>query len=334
MLSESGVAMKRRHFLGLVGGTAVWSAAARAQQTHPRLAHVAYLGPSAPSILDPRQIEQFKVGLIENDLIVGKNVTVEYFWAEGNLNRLKDLATELAGRDFDVIVTVGEQSFRFLKAAQTKSPIVLAVIGDIVADGIVDSLARPTGNVTGLSMSDKDLEGKRIEILKEAVPTVTRLMIVHDPSAATSKLAEARTAASRLGIETFVYETADPSDFNEAFAKASGAGVNGLAVTASSILNRHRRLLIELAERNRLPSIWEASIYVRDGGLISYGPSFADMYRRSASYVAKIINGAKPEDLPIQLPIKFELFVNSRTANTLGVVLSPTLLARADEVIE
>lgn len=291
--------MRRRHFLGLAGGAAMWPVAARAQQPRARPARVAYLGPSGPTILDPRQIEQFKVGLVENDLIVGRNVTVEYFWAEGSLDRLKDLATELGGRDFDVIVTVGEQSFRFLKAAQTKSPIVLAVIGDIVADGIVDSLARPSGNVTGLSMSDKDLQGKRIEILKEAVPTVTRLMIVHDPSAGPSKLAEAQTAASRLAIETFVFETAGPSSFDEAFEKAVKASVNGLAVTASTILNRHRRLLIELAERNRLPSIW-----------------------------------AKPEDLPIQLPIKFELFVNSRTAKALGVVLSPTLLARADEVVE
>jgi putative ABC transport system substrate-binding protein len=178
------------------------------------------------------------------------------------------------------------------------------------------------------------LEGKRIEILKEAVPTVTRLMIVHDPSAGPLKLAEAKLAASRLAIETYVFETVDPSSFDEAFTNAAKASVNGLAVTASSILNRHRHRLIELAARNRLPSIWEASIYVRDGGLISYGPSFADMYRRSAAYVAQIIKGTRPEDLPIQLPIKFELFVNSRTAKALGVVLSPTLLARADEVVE
>jgi ABC-type uncharacterized transport system substrate-binding protein len=326
--------MKRRHFLGLVGGAAVWPVAARAQHPRARLARVAYLGTSGPSILDPRQIEQFKAGLVENDLIVGKNVTVEYFWAEGSLDRLKDLATELAGRDFDVIVTVGSQAFRFLKAARTKSPIVLAVIGDIVADGIVDNLARPSGNVTGLSMSDKDLEGKRIEILKEAVPTVTRLMIVHDPSTGPSKLAEAKRAASRLAIETFAFETSDPSSFDGAFTKAAEASVNGLAVTASTIFNRYRHRLIGLATRNRLPSIWEGSIYVRDGGLISYGPSFADMYRRSAGYVAQIIGGARPEDLPIQLPIKFELFVNSRTAKDLGVVLSPMLLARADEVVE
>ena len=326
--------MQRREFIGLIGGAATWPVMARAQQPGGRMARVAYLGPSGPAILDPRQIEQFEVGLVENDLIVGKNVTVEYFWAEGSLDRLKDLATELGRLDFDVIVTAGGQSFRLLKASQTKSPIVLAVIGDIVADGIVDSLARPSGNVTGLSMSNNDLEGKRIEILKEAVPTVTRLMILHDPSTGPSKLAEAQTAATRLALETFVFEIVDPSSFDEAFTKATKANVNGLAVTASTILNRHRRPLIDLAARNRLPSIWEASIYVRDGGLFSYGPSFADMYRRAAGYVAKIIKGIKPENLPIQLPTKFELAVNLRTAKALGLTVPPMLLARADEVIE
>jgi putative ABC transport system substrate-binding protein len=326
--------MRRRDFISALIGTGIWPGMAAAQRSSARLPRVAYLGPSSPDILDPRQIRQFKDGLVENDLIAGENVTVEYYWAEGSLDRLRDLATKLGRQNFDVIVTVGEQSFRFLKAAQTRSPIVLAVIGDIVADGIVDSLARPSGNVTGLSMSNKDLEGKRIEILKEAVPAVTQLMILHDPSSAPSKLAEAQTAATRLSIETLVFETADPAAFDGAFTKAAKAGANGLAVTASSILNRHREPLIELARRHRLPSIWEASIYVRDGGLISYGPSFADMYRRSAGYVAKIIKGARPEELPIQLPTKFEMAINLRTAKDLGLEVPATMLARADEVIE
>jgi putative ABC transport system substrate-binding protein len=298
------------------------------------MARVAYLGPSGPAVLDPRQIEQFKVGLIENDLIIGKNVTVEYFWAEGSLDRLKELATELGSRDLDVIVTVGPQAFRFLKATQTKTPIVLAVIGDILADGIVDSLARPNGNVTGLSMSNRDLEGKRIEILKEAAPAVTRIMILHDPSMGLAGLEEAQSVAKTLAVEPYVFEIADPSDFEEAFKKGEKANVNGVAAMASPFLNRHRQPLISLAVSRRLPSIWEAGIYVRDGGLISYGPSFSDMYRRSAGYVAKIIRGAKPEELPIQLPIKFELVINSRAARALGLSLPPTLLARADELIE
>jgi putative ABC transport system substrate-binding protein len=294
---------------------------------------VAFLGASSPAITDPRLIEQFKVGLIENDLIVGRNIEVEYFWADGSLDRLSELANELSRQDFDVIVTVGSRAYRLLKAAQTKSPIVLAVIGDILADGIVNNLARPTGNVTGLSMSNSDLEGKRVEILKEAAPAVKRLMILRDPGTR-SGIAEAQAAARRLAMEAEIFEAADPSQFENAFARAAKARVDGLAAIASPFLNRHRQPLIELAARHRLPSIWESGIYVRDGGLISYGPSFADMYRRSVGYVAKIVRGARPEDLPIQLPIKFELLVNSKTAKMLGLNLSPMLLARADEVIE
>lgn len=294
---------------------------------------VAFLGASSPAITDPRLIEQFKVGLIENDLIVGRNIEVEYFWADGSPDRLSELANELSRQDFDVIVTVGSRAYRLLKAAQTKSPIVLAVIGDILADGIVDNLARPTGNVTGLSMSNSDLEGKRVEILKEAAPAVKRLMILRDPSTR-SGIAEAQAAARRLAMEAEIFEAADPSQFENAFARAAKARVDGLVAIASPFLNRHRQALIELAARHRLPSIWESGIYVRDGGLISYGPSFADMYRRSVGYVAKIVRGARPEDLPIQLPIKFELLVNSQTAKMLGLNLSPMLLARADEVIE
>jgi putative tryptophan/tyrosine transport system substrate-binding protein len=334
--------MERRAFIGLVGGAAAWPVAvasgwpvtASAQQSGVRVPRVAYLGPSSAAIADPSYIEQFKVGLVENDLIVGRNIAVEYFWADGSPDRLRELANQLGRQSFDVVVTVGPQAYRFLKAAQTKSPIVLAVIGDALADGIVDNLARPTGNVTGLSMSNRDLEGKRVEILKEAAPAVKRLMILHDPSMGSSGMAEAQTVAKSLAMEAEIFEATDPSQFENAFGRALKARVDGLAAMASPLLNRHRRPLIELAARHQLPSIWEAGIYVRDGGLISYGPSFADMYRRSAGYIAKIIRGAKPEDLPIQLPIKFELVVNSRTARMLGINLPATLLTRADEVIE
>jgi putative ABC transport system substrate-binding protein len=326
--------MRRRHFLGLLGGAAAWPVTASAQQSGVRMPRVAYLGASGPAIIDPRIIEQFKVGLIENDLIVGQNIAVEYFWAEGSPDRLRELASELGRQNFAVILTAGPQAYRLLKAAQTKSPIVLAIVGDALADGIVDNLARPTGNVTGLSMSNRDLEGKRVEILKEAAPAVKRIMILHDPITGSSGMAEAQAVAKSLAMEVEIFEAADPSQFENAFARAAKARVDGLAAMASPFLNRHRQPLIELAARHHLPSIWEADIYVRDGGLISYGPNFADMYRRSAGYVAKIIRGAKPEDLPMQLPIKFELVVNSRTAKMLGLTLSPLLLARADEVIE
>jgi putative ABC transport system substrate-binding protein len=240
----------------------------------------------------------------------------------------------LGHQDLDVIVTVGPQAFRLLKAAQTKSPIVLAVVGDILADGIVDNLARPAGNVTGLSMSNRDLEGKRVEILREAAPGIKSLMILHDPTMGSAGMAEAQAAAKNLGMDAKIFEATDPSQFENAFAESAKAGVDGLAAMASPFLNRHRQPLIELAARYRLPSIWESGIYVRDGGLISYGPNFPDMYRRSAGYVAKILKGVRTEDLPVQLPIKFEMVVNSKTAKILGIALAPTLLARADEVFE
>ncbi|MBA7482120.1 hypothetical protein ES707_17602 [subsurface metagenome] len=311
-----------------------WPATAFAQQPGIRMPRVAFLGASSAAIADPKLIEQFKVGLIENDLIVGRNVSLDYFWAEGSPDRMRELANELARQDYDVIVTVGPQAYRFFKAAQTKSPIVLAVVGDFIADGIVDNLARPIGNVTGLSMSNRDLEAKRVEILKEVAPAVSRLMFLHDPSMGSTGIAEALAAAKGFGMEAKVFDVADPSQFDNAFALAAEARMDGLAAMASPFLNRNRRPLIELAGRHRLPSIWEADVYVRDGGLISYGPSFPDMYRRSVGYVAKILRGAKTEDLPIQLPVKFELVVNSKTAKALGLKLSPILLARTDEVIE
>jgi putative ABC transport system substrate-binding protein len=284
--------------------------------------------------LDPRQIEQFQAGLLENGLIEGRNVIVDYLWAEGSPERLQQLASELAKRDLDVIVTAGPQAVRALMATRTKTPIVFAIVGDPIGSGIVESLARPGGNVTGLSMSNTDLESKRIEVLKDAVPALSRVMILHDPSMGAAGLPDAAAAARALAVEPLIVETSDPAQFEAAFDGAAGRGANGLSTTASPFLNFHRKRLVELAARHRLPSIWEAAAYVRDGGLLSYGPSFPDMYRRSAAYVAKIINGAKPSDLPVQQPIRFELAVNLATARALGLDMPPTLLARADEVIE
>jgi putative tryptophan/tyrosine transport system substrate-binding protein len=327
--------MKRRAFITLLGGAAAaWPFPARAQRPSGRVAHIAYLGALSPSTLDPRQIKQFNAGLKENGFVDGRNIAVEYLWAEGSQDRLQQLAAELARRDLDAIVTAGPQAVRALMATQTKTPIVFAIIGDALADRVVDSLARPGGNVTGLSMSNKDLESKRIEVLKDAVPAMTHVMLLHDPSMGVAGLAEAQAAARTLGVEPFVVETSDPSQFDTAFARAVDRSVNGIATMASPFLNFHRKALIALAARHRLPSIWEGAAYVRDGGLLSYGPSFPDMYRRSAAYVAKIINGAKPADLPVELPIKFELAINVETAKALGLEVPPTLLARADEVIE
>lgn len=305
---------------------------AQAQQAN-RVARIAYLGIPSPSTIDPRQIEGFKQGLRENGLLEGRNIIVDYFWAEGDEDRLNHLAGDVARQNLDVIVTAGPQAVHALKGTGTTIPIVFAIVGDAIGNGVVTSLARPTGNVTGLSMSNTDLESKRIEILKEAAPATTRIMVIHHPSSGPAGLAEAAATARALSVELDVVEVSHPDQFDGAFIDAIGRGANATAISASPFFNFHRKQLIELATRNRLPSIWEAAAYVRDGGLLSYGPSFADMYRRSAGYVAKILNGAKPADLPVEQPIRFELAVNVKTAKSFGLTIPPALLARSDEVV-
>ena len=331
---RQGDRLKRREFITLIGALAMAPPSiAFAQQSPGRRARIVYLGATGAAVLDPRQIEGFKQGLRESGLIEGRNVTVDYLWAEGDPARLLQLAGEVSRGGYDVIVTAGPQAVHALTRAGTTAPIVFAIVGDAIANGVVTSLARPTGNVTGLSMSNSDLESKRIEILKEAAPSVTRVMVLRDPTMGEGGLQEAAATAKALGVE-FDVVVAGVDQFDAAFADAVRRGVNGLATFASPFFNFHRARLIDLATRHRLPSIWEASAYVRDGGLLSYGPNFADMYRRSAGYVAKILNGAKPSDLPVEQPVRFELTLNLKTARELGIFPPPTLLARADEVIE
>lgn len=326
--------LARNFIAGLASTTAIWPLAAHAQQTTGKAAHIAYLGALSPSTLDPRQIEQFKAGLAENGLIEGQNIMIDYLWAEGSTERMHQLAAELARRDLDVIVTAGPQPMRALLATGTKMPIVFAILNDPISDGFVQSLARPGGNITGLSMAGTDIEGKRIEVLKDAAPAVTKLMILHDPTMGAVGLAGVTAAARLLALQFIVSEANDPNRFSELFAAAGAQDVNGVATMASPLLNFHRKRLVELAAQYRLPSIWEAGAYVRDGGLLSYGPSFPDMYRRSAGYVAKILAGQRPADLPVEQPVKFELAVNLKTAKTLGLSIPQSLLLRADEVIE
>jgi putative ABC transport system substrate-binding protein len=326
--------MRRRDLLKAAACAAVALPFCAHAQQPTRVARVAYLGALSPATLDPRQIEAFREGLLENGLIDGGNIRVDYFWANGSEDRLRQLANDLAKQNLDVIVTARPQAVLALKAAGTTTPIVFAVVGDPVGNGVVESIARLGGGATGLSMSDSDLESKRIEILKETVPGVKRIMILHDPSMGSSGLAEASAAARTLAVEIDIVHLSDLGRFDQIFADAVARGADGIAELASPFLNFHRKQLIALAERHHLPSIWEGAVYVRDGGLLSYGPSFPDMYRRSAGYVKKILSGSKPADLPVEQPTRFELAINLKVARTLGLAVPPTLLARADEVIE
>lgn len=321
--------MRRRAFLA--SGAALAATPLRAQ----RLPRIAFLGVQAEATLDPRQIEQFKAGLAENKLIDGRTVVVEYHYADGKPERLEALARMLGARsDMDVIVTVGSQAVRTLLATGTRIPIVMAIIGDPVGPGFVKTLARPGGRVTGLSMVNVELEGKRLDILRAAVPSITKAMVLLDPGMQGEGVDTVERAAHTLGVELVMTSVASADEITPAFDRAVGQGVNGLVTMASPFLNFQRERIITLANQHRLPSIWEVDTFTRAGGLMSYGPSFADMYRRSAGYVAKILKGANPGDLPVEQPTRFELVVNMRTARLLGLSLPQSFLARADEVIE
>lgn len=325
--------MRRRDFMAGLGAAAL-PLPACAQSKNDHIAHVAYLGVGSRGAFDPRQIEGFKQGLLENGLVEGRTIEVHYLWGEGDPNRIKQLAADLGQRDLDVIVTAGSETTLALIATATKTPIVFAIISDPIGTGVVKSLSQPGGNVTGLAMSGTDLEAKRVEVLKEAVPATTRIMVLHDPKVGPAGVAEVRATAHALKVEPLIVQAADPSEFDGAFAQAKEQGADALLTMASPFLNYNRKRLIELAGRYRLPSIWYGAAFVREGGLLSYGPSFPDMYRRSAGYVAKIIGGARPADIPVEQPVKFELIINLKTSKALGLEIPAVLLARADEVIE
>lgn len=236
--------MRRREFITLIGALAMAPpSTAFAQQSPGRMARIVYLGATGAAVLDPRQIEGFKHGLRESGLIEGRNVTVDYLWAEGDPARLLQLTGEVSRGGYDVIVTAGPQAVHALTRAGTTAPIVFAIVGDAIANGVVTSLARPTGNVTGLSMSNSDLESKRIEILKEAAPSVTRVMALRDPTIGAGGLQEAASTAKALGVE-FDVVVAGVDQFDAAFADAVRRGVNGLATFASPFFNFHRARLI------------------------------------------------------------------------------------------
>jgi putative ABC transport system substrate-binding protein len=327
--------MRRREFIILVVSAGLaWSRRASAQST-ARIPRVGFLGNASPSTVDPRSVAAFKQGLHENGLIEGSNVEVEYFWIEGNPDRMRELAAELGRGSFDVILTAAAKTVQTLMATGTKTPIVFAVSADPVGSGVVKSLARPGGNVTGLSMSDSDLESKRVELLKEIVPSIRQIMILRDPvGGPATGAAQAQATARALGLGAVVVEASSPDEVEAAFRRGREQGVDAIATMASAFFNFHRKRLIELTARYQFPSIWETDAYVKDGGLMSYGPNFPDMYRRAAGYVARILKGAKPSDLPVQQPTKFELAVNLRAAKMLGVTIPLTVIARAEEVIE
>jgi putative ABC transport system substrate-binding protein len=281
-----------------------------------------------------RQREAFRQGLRDLGYVEGRNVVIEYRGDEGKLERLPAYMTELVALKVDVIVVAGTLQALAAKQATTTLPIVFTSVGDPVASGLVTSLGRPGGNATGLSTLAPELVGKCLEQLKQAVPGVSRVSVLRDERTGQILLKEAEVAARALGVQLQVVEARGPAEFDRAFSDMTRARAGALAVLPTPMFFSERRRLVDLAAKNRLPTVFPYREFVDAGGLMAYGPNLADLSRRAATYVDKILKGANPGDLPVEQPTKFELVINLKTAKALGLTIPPSLLQRADEVIQ
>jgi putative ABC transport system substrate-binding protein len=296
---------------------------------------IGFLSANARAAMSART-EAFRQGLRELGYVEEENISVEYLFAEGRVDRLRALVTELVRLKVSVIVTEGTTATRFAKEATSTIPIVMAQDPDPVGTGFVASLARPGGNITGLSNLRPDLGGKRLEVLKETLPRLARVAILGTSSVpgTPQTLRETELAASAVGVQLQYLEVVAPKDIGTAFSAASRGRADAVFVLASPILLSHRAQMADLAAKSRLPAMYYTAEFVRDGGLMSYGVNATDLFRRAATYVDKILKGAKPADLPVEQPTKFELVINLKTAKALGLTIPPSVFARADEVIE
>lgn len=327
--------MKRRKFITLLGAATAWPLAARAQQTG-KMSRIGYLGSSSPS-LEPHYVEAFRQKLRDLGYVEGENIAIEYRWAEGQDDRLPNLATELVRLKPDIIVTTGTPGALAAMQATKTIPIVMASSGDPVGLGLVASLVRPGGNVTGFTILGPELEGKRLEFLKQAVPDLARIAVLWNPSNPAIVLffatMENAGRALRISLDPVV-EVRRADELDSAFVAIAGARPPALVVLADRFLLAHRKRIVEFAAANRLPGMYPFREYVDAGGLMSYAPSNIELFRGAATYVDKILKGAKPGDLPVQQPTKFELIVNLKSAKAIGIDVPASLLLRADELIE
>jgi ABC-type uncharacterized transport system substrate-binding protein len=326
----------RRDFLIAAGALLAAPLAAEAQQA-AKVARIGYLSTNLAAL--PNRPEAFRQGLRDLGYVEGRNLVIEYRYAEGKVEQLPALAAELVALKVDVIVASGTLAALAAKQATSTLPIVFSPAGDPVGSGLVTSLARPGGNVTGLSAFAPELVGKRLELLKQAVPGVSRVAVLWQPGAFGERaemdtLKRAEVAARDLGVPLQFVEARGPADFDRAFSDMTRARAGALTVLASNMFNSERRRLVDLAAKNRLPALYSARELVDAGGLMSYGANLADLNRRAATYVDKILKGTKPADLPVEQPTKFELVINLKTAKALGLTIPQSVLARADEVIQ
>ena len=330
--------MDRRTFLAGTGAVLLAAPLAVEGQQAVKVVRLGYLV-GADLAASPHLHDAFRQGLRDLGYVEGRNLVIEYRSAEGKFERFPALAAELVALKVDVIVAVNPRAALAAKQATRTLPIVFIGVGDPVTDGLVTSLARPGGNVTGLSLSAApEIVGKRLELLTQAVPGVSRVAAVWQPGGVPDRtekgiLREADVAAQTLGVRLQVVEARGPADFDRAFSDVTRERAGALTVLPSTMFFNERRRLVDLAAKNRLPAVYTSREFVDAGGLMSYGANQPDLFRRAATYVDKILKGAKPGDLPVEQPTKFELVINLKTAQALGLTISPSLLGRADEVI-
>jgi putative ABC transport system substrate-binding protein len=324
--------MRRRAFIAGLGTAAIWPLAAHAQQP-AKLATIGFLGTTTP-LAWSNYVPAFVQRLRELGWVEGRTVAIEYRWAEGRNDRFGEIAAEFARLKVDVIVTSGGAGVAAKQATST-IPIVLALANDPVGSGLAASLARPGGNVTGLSLLAPDLAGKRLENLRQVLPDVRRLAILGNAGypAAVVEMVDLQATARKLGLEAMIPEVRRAEDMAPTIEQLRGR-VDALYVCADPLISTNHIRLNALALAAQLPTMHGAKYYVEGGGLMSYGPNYGDMFRRAGDYVDKILRGTKPGDIPIEQPTKFELVVSLKTAKALGITVPPSMLATADEVIE
>jgi putative ABC transport system substrate-binding protein len=327
--------MPRRDFITLLGGAAVaWPFAVRAQQ--PAMPVIGFLNAASPDGYAER-LRGFRQGLKDEGFVEGENVSVEYRWAENQIDRVPVMATELVRRQVAVIVaTGGNAAPTAAKAVTTTIPILFVTPDDPVALGLVTSLARPGGHLTGINFLGSELGGKRLEFLRDLVPAATRVAVLFNPAgpASEARLSEVQAAARAMGLQIQVFNAATSREIDTAFAAVVHERAQALLLVPDPVFNGRRIQLVHLASRHALPAIYWQREFAEAGGLMSYGSSIGDAFRQIGIYTGRILKGAKPADLPVVQSSKFELVINAQTARMLGITVPPTLLARADEVIE
>lgn len=324
------------HLFIIAGAILTSSLVAEAQSGKvPRIGVLLYAAEPKPGQTS-QVLEAFRRGLRDLGYVEGRNIILEYRWAGGSNQRAAELAADLVRLDMALIMSAGTPATQVAKAATTTIPIVMTAVGDPIGSGIVTSLARPDGNVTGLSLLDTDLDGKRIELLKEAVPGLTRIAMLWSPNDPGMSLAFGRVevASRTLRLVLLSLAVRDPAEVPGTLQAAETGRAQALIVTAQPFTIRHQTEILNVATKLRLPAMYTDRRFVDAGGLMAYGPSLVDVYRRAAMYADRTLKGAKPADLPVEQPTKFEFVINRRTAETLGLAIPPALIARADQVIE